>query len=61
MKRTHHEQSIYHDDEITFHEAAIKRHTEAIERHKLLKTQSEAKIRQTEDLEKQQIIADKKY
>ncbi|XP_065062716.1 ATPase inhibitor mai-2, mitochondrial-like [Rhopilema esculentum] len=60
MKRQHQEQTIYHDEEITFHQAAIKRHMEAIERHKLLKTQSEAKIRQTEDLEKQQIINDKK-
>ena len=60
MKRQHQEQSIYHDEEISFHVAAIKRHQEAIERHKLLKTQSEAKVRQTEDIEKQQIIAEKK-
>merc|ERR1711993_113431 len=50
LKRQHQEQSIYHDEEISFHNAAIKRHLEAIERHKLLKTQSEAKVRQSEDL-----------
>ena len=61
MKRQNHEQAIYHDDEIRFHEAAIKRHGEAIERHTLLKTQSEAKIRQTAELEKQRIIDEKKH
>ena len=60
LKRQHHEQAIYHDEEISFHQAAIKRHQDAIERHKLLKTQSEAQVRQTEDMEKQQIMADKK-
>ncbi len=61
MKRHQQEQAIYHDEEINFHEAAIKRHVEAIERHKLLRTQSEAKIRENEEMEKQRIMEENKH